>query len=318
MNVIEIVDALIEDKNAVFYPLSYERITAGRVVEGEYSEFIPDDVAMPFSDLVWNNEMINLSIRTKIEGHIELPDNELGLPHEYPTHIYRTFTIIKDGDIHVDKLDFSCSGETLPKIIDAVDDYSLSGDMVTGTLDLTRVPIIDKVSIPPVEVFCGWIYARTVLHGIMKAAKHLIREERSEESAFLGEVGVANGVYNPPSRSIDSDYYMASTLRFYIRGCTSLPSVSKVEERIVEGKDLTTGMEIVYLGMSAVEGKTQKELEETMEDARNKMKALDRAINRVRIAIMVCDKWFVGVPRKSEGFLNEETVYKFGTKKVKV
>lgn len=55
------------------------------------------------SDVVWNEERANLSIRVKYEGKVALPSNKFGLT-EVDSYKYNTYSIVKDGLVNVEHL----------------------------------------------------------------------------------------------------------------------------------------------------------------------------------------------------------------------
>jgi hypothetical protein len=76
--------------------------------------FCNDEVpGYPVANLTWNETRANVSLLVKITGSIALPpDAPPGVPRIFPTHIWRNFTIIRDGIANIEKLPVRLSSAT--------------------------------------------------------------------------------------------------------------------------------------------------------------------------------------------------------------
>lgn len=102
---------LLANNNAYYMPFhkeaeDYERI--GKKTEESFNVFTYSDepVYTPFSDLVYNKDKANLSIRNKIAGIVTINPTEAkenGLPQTVDSYIYRNHALIKDGRMNIKK-----------------------------------------------------------------------------------------------------------------------------------------------------------------------------------------------------------------------
>lgn len=132
---LDLLQQLGSDESVRFHArhpeFKYRKIGRKTIQREGYPKFIEDaDPTSPLSDLVWNENFLNLSIRVKIPGKVELPefirvnaDGKLsassegtqilqrpdGLPEEIKTFQYKTYTLVKDGFLNVEALPVSCS-----------------------------------------------------------------------------------------------------------------------------------------------------------------------------------------------------------------
>jgi len=75
-------------------------------------------------------------------------------------------------------------------------------------------------------------------------------------------------------------------------------------------------MGLVRYGMRQTVGKTNDQLLSMLGDVKDTIRDLGGKINRAKMAIILGDRWFKGVPPKQEGVLNDRIVYKFGQKRI--
>ncbi|MEA3295895.1 MAG: hypothetical protein U9Q27_02025 [Patescibacteria group bacterium] len=103
----------------------------------------------PIKDIVWNKERANLSVRIKMNGYVELPDNEYDLA-EVETYKYNTFTIIKDGIININKLPVNWTQELDDLLMEkgVAFSRSMEYDSEVNGGSYSRSIIIDLKSLP--------------------------------------------------------------------------------------------------------------------------------------------------------------------------
>ena len=110
-------------------------------------EFNYDDKLQPcpISDLVWNETRANLSVLVLYKGYVNLPTNKFGLAEKFPTQIFRNYTIIKDGIIHMYQLPVSLSKSTFNKL---QSHGLLKGESYKKgeiyILDYSEIPVINR------------------------------------------------------------------------------------------------------------------------------------------------------------------------------
>jgi hypothetical protein len=101
--------------------------------------------AFPFYDLVWNETRANLSVQVNYKGHVELLDNEFGLPTQFPTNQFRNYTLIKDGIVYNYTLPISLGRETFDKL---QSNGLLEGEYYEENkiyiLEFSKLPVINR------------------------------------------------------------------------------------------------------------------------------------------------------------------------------
>jgi hypothetical protein len=160
----DILKMLAEGDNYYVYSSNYNRI--GRITEDTFNLFQKKDEIpkTPINELVFNKEKLNVSIRSKINGTVKLNPvraKSVGLPDTIDSYIYRNQTIIKDGNLNMDKITVVFDVDTANKLSNKlcvlsndlgfeVIDFELGSVEVDGsscpkgTIDLSRLPVINR------------------------------------------------------------------------------------------------------------------------------------------------------------------------------
>ena len=221
----------------------------------------------PLTDLVWNSERANLSVRIFIEGEAILPENKFKID-KVSSYKYNTFTLVKDGIVNVKELPVLYSDE-LYKILykNKVDfiiekDYNAEvpdgkGDARYGqiiVIDLTSLPIINKGMVKAISAnelaMKEWelkklqgnkkVYDFYKKEFYPKTSKSFVELLGQEAADWLKEVGITD--YNGFSPKTDAketkDFYMSVNLATKIKGLSSLPKVDDVKKKIFAGTTL--------------------------------------------------------------------------------
>jgi len=168
----------------------------------------------PISDLVWNEKRANLSVQVMYKGHVVLPKNKFNLEGKFDTHIFRNYTIIKDGICHTYRLPVSLSEATFNKL--------QSQDLLKGEvfekgkiyiLDYSELPVINRKMVDTLsakELFENEYeltklqasnYVFTALKKrLFEGADKKFKESYGEEAAeWLASIGLKEYGFNPPS-----------------------------------------------------------------------------------------------------------------------
>jgi len=330
--VLDVLNKLMDDNDASFYPyhdgFKYNKVSKPtKFVEG-YSKFnANDNVQCSMDDLVWNKELLNLSVRATIDGTIQLQDKEgvtasdVGFTDEYPVFVYRNYTFIKDGVVNVKKFFVSTSQETY--------DYFVSNGVVVNDtrsengiygIELTNLPAINRDMVDggtSATKMCSYVKKDMELSGEIKALKDFLKNEFDNASSFDNkllsdkqkEFLIANGVdadkggvYNPKTETVDTtDMYIAKTFQIKIKGLSSIPSVKKVVDKINNNKKRTLSESVVEVGLVKYEAFKETTDDEDMrklwlnkEIARIKseQKSLRKYVQQTKFAILLGGKWF--------------------------
>ena len=307
--------------NAEFFPYypeyPYKRTTAKvSVNEGVKATFIPNpDLGYLVDDIVFNLDRLNISVRTVVKGTVHIPDAPLfGMPADYPTHIYRTFTFIKDGEIHYKTMVVKVTEEFAEKLTDLgiVQQLLPDGRIV---IDVSRCQYVPNVPFTPIDR--SWFSANHVVEAELaarvKVFKHyysLVKPRTSEEPSNFEE-GVQrlladnyikpDGSFSPPSSVSEEveDSGPATTLEVKIKGLSSLPSIASLEKKLNSNKKLTMSESLLHQHYLEVQYKMTYNNNELAEILLTELKKAKRQLLAVRseiifhkLQLMTAYPWF--------------------------
>jgi len=112
--VMDLFRLLQDSENCYYVPFSknveqYKRI--GIKTESEMENLFSykdEEVLIPFSDFVFNESELNLSIRMRIDGTTKInliAAKRVGLEKEQESHIFRNHTLIKNGELNIKQIE---------------------------------------------------------------------------------------------------------------------------------------------------------------------------------------------------------------------
>ena len=247
--------------NKYYSDINYSRV--GRKVTDEFNMFHKyenDDGLRDINDIVFNEKKLNVSVRFRVNGYVSINPKqakEVGLEDSnIPCCIYRTHTIVKDGNLNIDTLCLRISQETFDRIcnmdVDGLikDEPKLIRDMYNIVLDLTTLPVTNVLyDNMKTEDIYNMVKRSTIIKGYLKAIKYYIsnthdttdfrssdRKQYTDEQIKLldqygiGRDGVYRGIANNTPKVKDSDFYISRTVEFTMKGFSKLNSVAKVLE----------------------------------------------------------------------------------------
>lgn len=256
-NVPCVIDLLtvIATNNCLYDPnyTTYSRI--GKKVEDRFNMFVSNGDLCEISDIVFNEEHLNVSIRFKMDGYVRLNPRqakEVGLNDEFGCSIFRTHTIIKDGNFNVETISIKTNKPAIQDYIKdkfgyAIDSFTDDGCMV---INLTKIPVVNRSYN---NVGIDTIYQRTkniaIARSYLKVIKYLIsqlpsstiesRKYTDEQVKLLNEYSIRNGIYNGIDNKIpkndDCDFYVTRTVKFFLKGFSSSSVLSPVVN-LINGK----------------------------------------------------------------------------------
>lgn len=256
-NVPCVIDLLtvIATNNCLYDPnyVKYSRI--GKKVEDRFNMFVSNGDLCEISDIVFNEEHLNVSIRFKMDGYVRLNPRqakEVGLNDEFGCSIFRTHTIIKDGNFNVETISIKTDKPAIQDYIKdnfgyAINSFSDDGCMV---INLTKIPVVNR-SYNNVSI--DTIYQRTkniaIARSYLKVIKYLIsqlpsstienRTYTDEQVKLLSEYSIRNGIYNGIDNKTpvngDCDFYVTRTVKFFLKGFSSSSVLSPVTN-LLNGK----------------------------------------------------------------------------------
>ena len=281
---------------------------------------------VPISDLVYNSERPNISVRTIQHGTVAVPEfvqKKFGLPEELDTFQWRNYAIVKDGIINVKTLPFKADAE-VATVLSQMGVHVFGGPDVF-ILNLESVPLVNRAMVK--NISAAQFFADNVrleaLKGKQKVlkffrdelvgkgnAKGLAVQYGAEAAEFLSSYGIRDYGFSPKTELKDStDVYMSRELNVKIAGASSLPSIAAVQKKIAENKKLNAGDLFVANALkeyeafvkspaiTAVPEAVQKQLIENWIDAAAKaaiteVRALNKTLSKVVYGIVAGHGWF--------------------------
>lgn len=330
--VLEALNLLVEREGNYFYPFdesfNYQNIGKTSISKDESIKFESNNPnpGVPMRSLVFNEKRPNVSVNVKIDGFVKLPEDRLfkNLPENFPSFIYRNYTIIKDGIVHSRKLPISFEKETFNILQQngLLENEKYENGKIY-LLDISKLPIINRNMVKNVLAKDTFSKAFELEHikgdqKVFKYHKAKFVEKTSqgytivygkEAAEWLKTIGITdyNG-FNPSSTLIASgDVYFAKEIDISVKGLSSLPKVDDVEKKLSEGKTLTLKDEVmvraikkinefkesdVYKDASDPQGLLVKWLESESNAAISKTRKLNNELAKVKFCIVVGHSWF--------------------------
>lgn len=234
------------------------------------------------SSLTYNSERPNVSFLVRKTGTVDLsaripaegfaaPHGTQPLPAVLPTHIFRNYTVIKDGLVNVDRLPVRLTAgtirllkeqgmpiETIVGIQGETDAQAriraakASDDRpVNVVFDLRSLPIINRTMVTTVsakELFeqeyetlkakaAQKVYNTYKKDRFPKVSEGLATQYGKEVTDWLKEQGITDGGFNPKSVQADAtDFYVGKELKISLKGLSSLPTLKEVQDKMAKGK----------------------------------------------------------------------------------
>lgn len=357
---LDLLEDLQQAKMLPFHKdFNYKRVGAKAEVKPGYGKFTPvENASTAMSTFTWNESRLNLSVLANIKGTVDLQErdgkkpSDFGLLANYPTAVWRNYTIVKDGALNVTQLPVTGISKDLAtklaglNIIGAsevqLDKDGKVSDTVY-TLDLTKLPIVNR-SIAngktSAKALCKLINNDFEYKGKLKVFKFYrdaLEEAKAKAEGPVGDVatfleanGIKNGSFSAPTEPLKfEDFYDAKTFDIDVKGFSSLPKVLDVVKKLDEKKALKPVEELVAAGIKAYRAagveNMQAEVAKAWLDSQVKaigeaQRANRREIQETKFAIVLGKKWFDEFTSREEGTLDVDGrtfVFKLGTEKVK-
>jgi hypothetical protein len=296
-----------------------------------YKFVMTNEGGVPMTNLVLHESRPNVSIQTKQDGYLEIGEDgkAYGLPEQLPTHRFRNYAVLRDGIVNVEKLPVS-----LTKSSHAV----LAGrGLVSGAWREGEVYVITVKGLPVINrrmVRNAVTGAKTLFAlewDLLKAqaaqkvwkefqARHAPKDRTAglegkygaEAAAWLKEIGVTDGGYNPKRAVAEvSDMYIGRELKVSIKGFSSLPKVADAEEAMETQKKVTPSKAIMFPALreaqDAVGRLSGDALTARITERTNYWIAEARRINamlaEIKFAVVVGQVWFKEFESLDEGTL---------------
>lgn len=330
------------DEN-LFYPyhaaFKYARIGAATEQNDPGVKFEPKDKnkGYPVSGVVWNETRPNVSIRVQIDGSVKLPETRHAkLPEVIDTHIYRNYTVIRDGVVNTRTLPVSLAQESFDRL---QAQGLLAGEVWSAgkvfELSFPKLPVINRNMVR--SVTAKDTFADVVQLNALKAETKVFNDWRKRiapktsdlflmlygdtATAELAALGLTtfNG-FNPASKTVKSgDYYIAPELKIDVKGLSSLPKVEDVEKSIAAGKSLKVSEFLmapaikriadfmaspIYKGAADGTAVLAAWIKGETDALVKKTRVLQEQLAGKKFAIVVGHTWFSDLPSMGEGALD--------------
>lgn len=335
---IDALELLQEDEQAYFLPrhptFVYKRIGVPSIPEPGYPKFVAkDDVRCPFSDFVWNDTRLNVSLKAKIEGTVDLGDEaaQFGFARTYPTWQFKNYTAIKDGILNITSLPSFVSRQTFATL-QAEGMIAENAEWEDGKwvmLNFDWVPIINQAiaqGYKSAESLCRLAWREQELEAEIKVLKHRLEEIapaaqrrtfaglHPEQEAFLLSKGIGKNGFAPPSKAGEAkDSYIAKEFAIKIAGFSSLPSVNAVKEKLAKvaqdaadpskkKKATLTPSQALMAGFLEKAAKLAQpmSIEETIKLLQGELAKVRQQIQRAKFAVILGREWFNEFPTRQD------------------
>lgn len=249
---------------------TYERTSRARTeVEGDVTPlaFKSSTAEAPLNTLVFNSSRANVSVNVAIDGNIDLrtrlkevkPPAGAKVPASLEAVQFKSYTIIRDGVLHVDTLPVRLGPLTERLVLDMVGsvDGCVTQDTARGVylLHLDALPLISRRMVKGMtkKMFADHQVDLLRAQAEAKVAKALAPQSTAERAQaklealydeptakYLADQGIrlsgssSKVSYAPPAtKQVEAtDCYIANTLKVGIKRSSSLKSVADVQKMI--------------------------------------------------------------------------------------
>lgn len=284
--ILDLFNILKQNAGVEYFPYANgEYANTTRRVQDELSRFKIDNwanaksITCPMSNLVWNKDRMNLSLRFVLSGKVELNPkaaDRVRLPREVTSNIYRTHTFIKDGNLHVKKARFLIPEKAYNILMGfesfrkVSTDYLPKDNNFVVNIDLSKLPIVNRSYLDQssdIKLIFEQELEILKLGCKIKALKFICDERNisykssdinkpsftkkysPEQLAVLEEHGIRpdgiySGIKNTTPPCGESDSYEIKLIKFDFKGFSTLPSLSKFTEMRTKDKFNAPGKEI--------------------------------------------------------------------------
>lgn len=288
----------------------------------------PETPTFSVEDVVTNEDRPNISIRVRRPGTVDIssriPDElKDKIPAIFPTYVWRTYTLVRDGFINMPTLTIQGTDLSLVKALEeatktrrlregAYSTMPISVQAVAAIdLDLTKIPLINLLQLqkPDPRAVAEAQADLLSLQAAVKVAKHKLSELKPEKSLsfaalygedgakFLASIGITDGGFHPRVLQTEStDVYVARVLELKVKGFSSLPSVAKVREQI-QTKRLTPVGKLMAPAVAEFDKYTAAPesitaLETVVKGLRRSVAKTQRQLARLKYPALVGGAWF--------------------------
>jgi hypothetical protein len=330
------------DKNGDKYiPIPMERYKRiGKKIKDNYNVFTADKsykLQANFKDLVFNKERLNISIRYEIPGFVKVNPRQarsVGFSSNvFKAKIFREQTIIKDGDINVDKFKVLASKETLKYLqglevrglVNILEDneylykdytlieldvskipvlnrsYIIKSDSLSNILDLCRGQVEAEIKQKTLKFFVSKLRCSST-----KGIRYSAEQVKLLSDYGLDHSGVYRGVDNVLQDEVNENQHLWRIFEFYLKGFSKLPKVESVIKKLQEGSESFNGPEkimaeyINYLRHCKYDTCSVK-LSKLLEEQKAVIRNSTRCLAMIKLAKTLTGGWWKEIKEDSSG-----------------
>lgn len=216
--------------------------------------------SIDFTSIVLNTSRANVSFRGKLQGTVDVKNHPNNPDPKHfgiiPTHIYRTYNIVRDGVFVMDKIPVYLNESTL-KALSMLDFIPEQVEPGVWLIDLQSIPIANMNRVKDAAdgyVLCDTVFGYKILQAWQKVFRYYesqleIKKPSTEwidkygetGSGWLHSIGIheTNGFHPVNTMSIKNDFYYAPVVEVKVKGFNSLPSMPYILKRIEAEEELT-------------------------------------------------------------------------------
>lgn len=337
---------IFEKNGDRFIPLSsdkYKRI--GKKVVDNYNAFKRDKdykISASFKDLVFTKEKLNVSIRYEIPGFVTINPRQAKSAgfssNVFKAKKYREQTIIKDGDINIDKFQVLATKDTL-RYLEKLNSYNFYNiieqheypykECTLIDIDLSKLTVMNRnyvLKSDSLDYILDTYYRQRVAECRQKVVKYFIDIQSKNiycnnsnytkaqlellKSFGLDASGIYSGIDNKPVSS-GTDQYECKFFEFGLKGFSNLPKVEDVISKVGNKKKLNAPETVMsefidYLKESNVLNSMEK-MNEALEEQKTIIRNNTRILAQVKLAKALTGGWWQGLKLDSkENYLYEK------------
>ncbi len=247
--------------------------------------FVPDAApdGYPINGIVYNETRPNVSMRVLKTGTVDLSSRtrprpksqgDVWIPEKLKTHIFRNYTLIRDGLVNIEILpavvtqatymELKKNGVNVRLVVGKGDDH------YQVMIDVAPLPVISRQMVKSVSAdeMLRMEYRLTRARAEQKVFNHyaaekfpeakqasLIEKYGEDGAAWLKEQGITSNGWAPPHtvQAESTDVYFGKELDIKIKGFSKLPSVASVIADIKAGKKPATAAKMLATFIHEVE-----------------------------------------------------------------
>jgi len=331
---------VFEKNGDKFIPLDlehYKRI--GKKVVDNYNAFKQDKavkLTADFSDLVFTKEKLNISIRYEIPGFVTINPRQakaVGFTNNiFSGKIYREQTIIKDGEVNIEKFHILASVDTV-KYLKALNTdnlytliYSKDYSYVNLTLveiDISKLPVLNKRYISKcdsLDYILDTYYEERAAECRQKVINYFIKKIGKKfickgpkytraQKELLKSFGLEDGIYEGIDNKVlceGSNKYECRFFEFGLKGFSEIPKVEDILIKIREGNKKFNGSETLMVNYIKYleENKFHTSIDRLnclLEEQKLIIRSNTRKLAQIKLAKTLTGGWWEGLKLDSRG-----------------